>query len=368
MSTAETADERWGSRRPDLAPIDCDVHAVVPSVEALFPYLGDFWREYIAQSGFKGPIDTPYPKAPTSAREGTAPEKGPPGSSLELLRQQALDPWGSQLAILSCSYAVESIHNPDADLAIARAVNDWLIAEWLEKEPRLRASLVVPVQQPESAAREIDRIGDHPGFVQVYMPVRSTSPYGRREYHPIYEAAARHDLAVGLHFGGAPGNPPTAVGWPSFYMEEYAGMAQPFQSQLMSMVVEGVFDRFPTLRVACVESGWAWLPPFLWRFDKEWKGLRREIPWTKRLPSEYVRAHVRFTLQPIDGPPEGERMRHLIDQLGSDELLMFSSDYPHWHFDRASEALPAGLPDDLTRKIMAENARAFYRLGKGECP
>ena len=139
-------------------------------------------------------------------------------------------------------------------------------------------------------------------------------------------------------------------------------MAQPFQSQLMSMIVEGVFDRFPTLRVACVESGWGWLPPFLWRFDKEWKGLRREIPWTKRLPSEYVREHVRFTLQPIDGPPDGERMRHLIGQLGSDELLMFSSDYPHWHFDRASEALPAGLSAELTRKIMADNARAFYGM------
>ena len=198
----------------------------------------------------------------------------------------------------------------------------------------------------------------------MYLPIRSPQPYGNRHWHPIFEAAVRHDLAIGLHFGGAPGNPPTAVGWPSYYLEEYAGMAQTFQSQLQSLIVEGVFDRFPDLRVACVESGWAWLPPFLWRFDKEWKGLQREIPWTKRLPSEYVRQHVRFTLQPIDGPPETTRLLDQIDQLGSDEMLMFSSDYPHWHFDRAEEALPAGLPEGLARKIMAGNARAFYRLGE----
>jgi uncharacterized protein len=139
-------------------------------------------------------------------------------------------------------------------------------------------------------------------------------------------------------------------------------MAQTFQSQLMSMIVEGVFDRFPTLRVACVESGWAWLPPFLWRFDKEWKGLRREIPWSKRLPSEYVREHVRFTLQPIDGPTGRARMLHLIDQLGSDELLMFSSDYPHRHSSEGLEALPAGLPEALAGRILSANAREHYRL------
>src|SRR5262249_15396769 len=112
MATADPLDTTWGTHLPGLAPIDCDVHAVVPSVEALFPYLRAFWRESISQSGFKAPIDPPSPRAPTSARAGSAPEKGPPGSSLDRLRQQALDPWGSQLAILNCSYAVESIHNP----------------------------------------------------------------------------------------------------------------------------------------------------------------------------------------------------------------------------------------------------------------
>jgi predicted TIM-barrel fold metal-dependent hydrolase len=240
-------------------------------------------------------------------------------------------------------------------VALASAVNDWLIAEWLEREPRLRTSIVVPSKQPERAAREIDRLGDHPGVVQVFLPARSALPYGQRHFWPIYEAAVRHDLVIGLL--AARGQPPTPAG--RVLHEEYVGMAG-LQSQLMSLIVEASTASAP--RVAVIEGGFAWLPPFLWRFDKEFKGLRREIPWTTRLPSEYVQEHIRFTLQPIDGPPDAARLLRLIDELGSDELLMFSTDYPHWHFDTADEAVPTGLPPDLERKLMAENARVFYRL------
>lgn len=360
----ERAIAYWGERRTGRSVIDADVHAVVPAITALSPWLADHFKEYIDQSGFKGPTDTAYPKAPTSARTGTQPSADiVAGSRLDLLQSQALDPWGTSMAIMNCTYAVESIHNADVEVAVARAVNEWLAAAWLDKEPRLRASLIVPSKQPDMAAREIEHWAGHPGFVQVFLPVRSAAPYGKRQWHPIFDAAARLDLAVGLHFGGAPGNPPTASGWPSYYIEEYASMAQAFQNQLMSMIVEGVFDRFPTLRIACIEGGFAWLPAFLWRFDKEWKGLRREVPWTSRTPSRYVREHVRFTLQPIDGPTDAARLLTLIGQLGSDELLMFSTDYPHWQFDSASAAVPSGLPDHLAEKIMGGNARAFYRLG-----
>jgi predicted TIM-barrel fold metal-dependent hydrolase len=344
--------------------IDCDIHNVVPSIEALVPFLSDHWREYVRQSAFRGPVDTAYPPGvPTSAQPGSIPPGGgPPGSDLSLVREQVLDAWHAEYGILNCAYAVDSIHNPDSAAAMASATNDWQVAEWLDQEPRLRASLVVPAQQPELAAREIDRLGDHPGFVQVFLPVRSAMLYGNRLYHPIFEAATRHDLAVALHFGGAPGNPPTASGWPSYYIEEYVDMAAVFQSQVLNMIVEGLFDRFPTLRVALVEGGFTWLPALMWRMDKEWRGLRPEIPWNKRLPSEYVRQHIRLTIQPTDAPPTPDQFLQVIDQLGSDELLLFSTDYPHWHFDSPEEALPIQLPGNLARKIMSENARAFYRL------
>lgn len=348
------------SEEPRRQPvIDADVHSIVTSAEVLFPYLTEHWREYITQSAFKGPVENPYPpKAPTSVRPDLRGLEGAvAGSTLQQVRDHVLDPHGLEYAILNCAYGIESIHNPDAAAALAAAVNDWHMAEWLELEPRLRAAIVVPSQQPEMAAAEIERVGGHPGFVQVYLPVRSAMPYGIRSFYPIFEAAIRHDLAIGLHFGGVTGTPPTPVGWPSYYLEEYAGMAQVFQSQLNSLIVEGVFDRFPTLRVAFIESGWSWLPAHLWRLDKEWKGLRREVPWVRRPPSEYAREHIRFTLQPIDVPSDPALMAQLLAQLESPDLVMFSTDYPHWHDDVTGLLPPEALP-----AIMADNARTFYRL------
>jgi predicted TIM-barrel fold metal-dependent hydrolase len=340
-----------------MSAIDTDIHVNVPKVEALFPHLSAHWREYCTQSAFRGPVDTAYPKgAPTSVAPGQTATP-----DLDAIRAH-LDAHGIEVGILNCTYAIDSIHNPDTAIAIAAATNDWLIAEWLEREPRLRASLVVPTQVPDDGAREIERVGGHPGFVQVFLPVRSRTLWGTRPNHRIYEAALKHDLAIGLNFGGAPGNAPTPSGWPSYYVEEYVGMAQICQSQIMNIIAEGVFDRFPTLRMALVECGWAWVPSWMWRMDKEWKGLKREIPWVRQPPSEYMRQHMRWTLQPVDAPGPIEFLQ-IVEEMGSEELIMFSTDYPHWQSE--GEALSADLPAALRGKIMHENARAFYRLSSG---
>jgi predicted TIM-barrel fold metal-dependent hydrolase len=360
LTAAAPLDDRRAARRA----IDCDVHPAVPSVEALTPYLSAYWQEQIRQSGFNGPIDNAYPlSAATSARPDVpAAHSGSLAEQLSAMQAHVLAPQHVVCCILNCAYAVDSLHNPDAAAALASAVNDWLAAEWLGREPRLRASLVVPSQYPQLATREIERLGGHPGFVQVLLPVRSAAPYGNRRFHPLFAAAARHALVVGIHFGGAPGNPPTPVGWPSFYLEEYAGMASVFQSQLLSLISEGLFDQFPTLRVVLIESGCTWLPSLMWRFDKEWKGLRREVPWVRRPPSDYIREHVRLTLQPFDAPPHPNHLLRLVDRLGSEEMLLFATDYPHQHGDSPEPVLPDMPTQALARKIMYDNACALYRL------
>ncbi len=351
------------TRFNNLPIIDCDLHNDLPALAALYPYLPDHWVDYCNESAFVGPDANDYPRnSPLTARPGSKPANGPPGSDLELFRQQVLDPWQTEIGILNCAYRVGSVHNQDLAASLATAVNQWQIDEWLAKEPRLRASIVVPSQNPERAAREIDRFGDHPGFVQVVLPVRSEAPYGNLRYDPIYEAATRHDLVIGIQYGGAPGHPSTPSGWPLTFWEEYASMAQVFQSQVISLIIEGVFDRFPTLRVVLIEGGWTWLPSLMWRLDKEWKGLRHNTPWVRRLPSQYMLEHLRLTTQPMDAPPTAEQMRQVIEQLESDEMLLFASDYPHHHFDEPEAAIPATLGEATLRKVLAENARSFYRL------
>ena len=122
---------------------------------------------------------------------------------------------------------------------------------------------------------------------------------------------------------------------------------------------EGVFVKFPQLKAVLIESGVTWLPPYLWRLSKFWRGARSEVPWIDRPPEEIVREHVRLTTQPFDGPPGAQHIGRVMDQLGSDEMLLFSTDFPHWHFD-GDAMLPDGIAPGLRRRILADNALATY--------
>jgi predicted TIM-barrel fold metal-dependent hydrolase len=345
--------------------IDVDVHAVVPSLEALMPYLPEVWRDFVCERNWGGPVTPIAHTYPPNARTTARPEWRPgdgrtPASSVELLREHVLDPWVVDYAILNCYYAVEYIRHPDVAAALASAVNDWLIAEWLDQDPRLRASMVIPAYYPDAMIREIKRVGAHPGIVQVFMPVRTDRPYGNRLWHPVYEVMAEHGLVMGIHWGGTADAAPSPTGWPSSFAEEYAAEQQLFMAQLTSLVAEGAFAAVRGLRVAVHEIGFAWLPSWFWRMDAKWKGLRRDIPWVSERPAELVRERVRFSAAPIDAGPRNE-LRNIVEWLGTDELLMFATDYPHGHDDDLSALLDI-LPEAGRAKLMADNAREWYRL------
>jgi hypothetical protein len=336
----------------------------VPSLDALFDHMEPQWVDFARERWLPGPdITTVYPpNAPSTVRpEWRQAGGGNPASELAHLQQHILDPWDVEFAILNCYYGIEWVRHPDFAPALARAVNNWLIAEWLDKEPRLRASMVVPARDPSQMIKEIERVGSHPGFVQVLMPVRSDSLYGQRIWHPVYAAMARHDLVFGLHWGGVSETaPPTPTGWPSWFVEEYAGEQQVYMSQLLSIVAEGVFSAVSELRMAVGEVGFAWLPSFWWRMETKRKGLRRDIPWVNQSIPDLFREHIKFSVAPLDaGPPE--ELARILEWLGSDEMLMFATDYPHTHDDRLSSLLDL-MSDDARRKLMADNARALYGI------
>jgi predicted TIM-barrel fold metal-dependent hydrolase len=344
--------------------VDVDVHAVVPSIDALLPYLAPVWQEWVRERGWTGPRDTyTYPPGlPSSVRPEWRPEDGRvAASNVSLLQRDVLDPWDVDHAIVNCYYPIDGGH-PDVSAALASAINDWLVAEWLDVDPRLRASIVLPgPRDPAAMAREVDRVGAHPGFVQALLPVRSGRMYGARGFRELWEALTRHDLVAGLHYGGLnDGTRPTSSGWPSWYVEEYGQEIQNFEAQLANIIVGGVFSSFPDLRLSILEGGFLWLPSWAWRLDKDWKGLRREIPWVKQRPFEIIREHVRFSTAPIDaGPPE--ELARTVGWLRSEDLLMFATDYPHMHGDDVPGLL-AAVPETMRSRLMAESARDWYRL------
>jgi uncharacterized protein len=361
-----TVTEPITRRQAKLAVIDCDIHPALKSPKALHPYLSERWRKHRDTIGDRGFAGSYYPRAnPNAARTDAWPPNGlPPGSDLDFMRYQLLDAWDMDFGVLQPLLGAAQQLNQDYAAALASAINDWLINEWLEPEPRLRAGLVVANETPEYAVQEIKQKGKHPGFVQVMLSIRTSEPLGRRKYWPMYEAAIEADLPIGVHFGGQGGNPITGAGWPSMYLEDHAGMSTAFQAQVISLVCEGVFEQFPDLKIVLIEGGFAWVPPLSWRLDSAWRKLHDEVPQLKRKPSEYFADHFWLTTQPMEEPPIA---RQFVEMLAMapwlEDKLMFSTDYPHWDFDSPDEALPkTKLTEGFAPKLMAENARALYKL------
>jgi predicted TIM-barrel fold metal-dependent hydrolase len=348
-----------------LPVIDADIHIAIDQ-RRLLDDLPEPWRRRFA-SGNRGPGSLGYwnPNG-INRSDAVTPDGTRIDASPAALGTCFFDLYGIEYGILNEGSLLQIGLSPEPDFvaAVVSAINDVIVTDWLPADPRFRASLVISPTDPELAAREIHRLGGHPGFVQVLMPSGARMPYGQRFYHLIYAAAVAHDLPVAIHPGsegvGISGAP-TAAGYPSSYLEWHTGLVGSYIAHLVSLVAEGVFVKFPTLKFVLIEGGLSWLPPILWRFDKNWKGLRQSTPWLVRPPSEYVRDHVLLTTQPLEEPERPEHQRAVLEMFDVARMVMFSSDFPHWDGDTVDFAARA-FPAALRSRVMSETARELYRL------
>jgi hypothetical protein len=277
------------------------------------------------------------------------------------MQQQHLDPNNVALGVLCPLNTGQGIRNQDLSAALASAINDWQIAEWTGKDRRLKGSVVVANEDGPAAAAEIRKRAGDKNFVQVLLLSRNVEPLGQRRYWPIYEAAEEAGLPVGVHAFGFGGNPITASGWPSYYIEEMVGHSQCQQTALASLVLEGVFERHPKLKMVMIEAGFGWAPSLSWRLDRTWERLRGEVPHVKRPPSEYIREHIYWTTQPMEDPERRDHLFDVIDWVGWEKLL-FATDYPHWDYDEPTRVLPAGVSETNREAFYLNNALKLYGL------
>ena len=254
---------------------------------------------------------------------------------------------------------MQLLFSEDMGAGFARAVNDWMAAEWLDKEPRLRASIVVPMQNPEMAVEEINRVAPDRRFVQMLLLVMHDHPLGKRHYWPIYAAAEKHGLPVGIHAGSAYRHPVTPLGWPTYYTEDYAAQAQAFQAGAVVAGLRGRVHQVPRpegraagVRLHLAAGASVAADQILARAAH---GGAVGGPRTHRHRADQ-RAPDHAALRRAATP---EMFQRLMDHMGSDEMLLFSTDYPHWQFD-GDAVLPEGLSRELVRKIMIDNPRDTY--------
>jgi predicted TIM-barrel fold metal-dependent hydrolase len=343
--------------------LDCDVHNTYRSQHDLYPYLEEPFLSRLKEKGFGYPQET-YQSPIHTKRLDAKPENGPAGSDYPLMREQLLDRYDLTYGVLTgegisgLSYMTEQ----DYPAALARAYNSWLMDTWLQYDERFLGSIHVAIQHPEAAAAEIYRCGRHPKIVQVSIPASTPMPLSHPFYRPVLRAAAEMDLVVALHFRqpGIASAPVTPVGTPPLYIDYHALISLPYMSQLVMLVTSGVFVDFPNLKILLVEGGFIWAIHLLWRMDKEYKTLHRQVPALKKLPSEYVRQHVKFGVQPMYEPREAAMLQQVIEAGELQQSLVFGGDYPHWDADEPGFVMRF-MKEEWRQSIMYDNMAAWYK-------
>jgi len=368
---------------------DCDVHHGWNSDQEVIDYLPRRWREELHPAGrdgqsrpnlsvFRGAslinpdgLHRPSVTGP-AMRSSFAPAEGRrPGTDYPTMKAQLLDPHNIHSAILGFNVGLHSgLANPWLAVDVVRAVNDWNRDHWLSiDDDRLRSAVLVQTHLPDQAAAEVRRVAVHPKIAEVLLITSALGqPFGHPVYHAIYDAAAEVGIPVAIHIGGETSGYGHNQAGPSantLRFEHRGSLRQPIQHHLTSFIAHGVFERFPTLKLVLVECGIEWIPGLLWQLDANYTLMRRESPWVKKLPSEYFREHVRITTQPLGDIPTSKMVKLFATYEGLEDVLCFSTDYPHWDTDEV-EFISKRLPKEWLGKVMFQNALALYGPGPAQ--
>lgn len=358
--------------------VDADIHpTAVENLDVLLPYLDPTWRRLLEPRAKAAFIQI----AGRSARfndgllrkDATPPGGGSPGSDPAYIGTHHLDRHGIEIGLLISLGAgrVNTFTNPDEAAAVASASNDYFLNEWLPVDDRFRLAMTVSPLDAQLAAQEIRRFGQLEGVSGIFLPLISKL-LGHRDFFPIYEAAQELGLPIVLHPDATAstivGCVEYAGGSPSTAHEKYSLLCQFAMSNVTSLIFEGVFERFPRLKVVVTEYGWTWVPSILWRLDSTWKMGRKAAPWLKKSPTEYVLDHVRFTTEPaIEAPSERETMQ-VVDMMHGERTLIYSSDYPHYDADEDPSMIFKTVSAEARKRILRDNAAETFgeRLGLRE--
>jgi len=264
----------------------------------------------------------------------------------------------------SLGLAVPSFRDLTFAREFAQLYNEFIADFCKQGGGRLHGVAVVPIEDVEASVATLRQARRSGLACVVVPPALRERTLDHPSLDPFWAAAAELDVAVGVH--GAPGVHLPKLGIDRFhsYVQVHC-LSFPVDQMvaMTAMVSGGVLERHPGLRVAFLEAGVGWVPFFLDRLHEHWekRGDWIEGGWA-RDPAEYLaRGQIFLTC-------EGEEpiLRGVIDVLG-DDFIMFASDFPHWDSDWPESTRPMVERSDVTEtsraKILAENARRFFRLG-----
>jgi predicted TIM-barrel fold metal-dependent hydrolase len=342
--------------------IDSSVHPYFVDNDEIRDYIKAPWKHRGIPGVEKWNYSAPGGRDYAAEFDGIA---GYPATDPAEVSRRLFDEQGIDYAVL---LPLGRGNNPDRRLGsvICAGINDWLAERWLDQgnpHGRFKGTIRINPYDPEGAVREIERWAGHPHMVQIGAPLESREPYGKPQYWPIWETAAKHRLPVTLHIDGGAGieNPPTPAGSPRTFAA-YAALAPlNLYYHLFNLIAEGVFERLEDLVFVFGDGGGDLITPLGWRYDLIARAYHDITPWAPQPGTDYLRGHVRFCTSELEGPWDQSMVPGWYDMTGKADLLLYGSHYPHWNMGSPG-GLPEGLTDEQRRKILGGNAAELYGL------
>jgi predicted TIM-barrel fold metal-dependent hydrolase len=339
--------------------IDACVFHEWPTIAALAPYLPGGWRELLLEPRTIISSNRLYRNL---LSDGT-----PRVHDYEDLLSRVLDAGRRERVVLSSDDGLLATANVNhfVSQAIALGLNRWTEEEWLARDERVYGLIVAPGSLPDEAAKEIRRSGENTRMVGVVLGSAGLgAPLGHPAYHPIYEAATDLGLPIVLQVGvDATENAvatPIAGGLPATAGEYRALSWHAQAAHVSNLIMQGVFDRFPTLRVLLLGAGAVWFPGHLWRMDHRFRVTRGDGRWLSRRPIDYVDRFLFSTFR-LERPPRPELLQQALSTIPNiEERLVYASGFPDDDSQDIDTALEA-IPDAWRSAVLRENALDFFR-------
>jgi predicted TIM-barrel fold metal-dependent hydrolase len=256
-----------------------------------------------------------------------------------------------------------AIADPKLAAAACRGYNRWL-ADYCQPYPdRLFGVAMLPMQSIDLAIDEMRFARKELGFRGGFL---RPNPYNGRmlhhpDYAPFWAEVQELDFSIGLHEGSTGGMPQVGVDrFQTRGARHIISHTMEMMLAAMSVIWEGVCDRYPRVRVAFLESGGGWIAPWLDRMDRHFDDEGFNDSGLSMRPSELFRRNCWISFEPVEGS-----LSVLAEYIGPHKIL-WATDYPHPDgFFPGAPALIANRPElsaETKRQILAGGAKGFYKL------
>ena len=280
-----------------------------------------------------------------------------------VLCRRAMDAMGIDVQVVFPTSLLALGMSPLAsgEAQISYAYDRWFAERFCTEDPRIKFFPYLPFRDPEMSMRIVHEFADKPGVVGFLVTSIRFDPVHDNKYMELYAAIQETGLPIAFHAGPTWDSDQWVKTMNRFISVHALTFVHCNMVHMTNWIINGLPERFPSLKTIWIESGLAWVPFMMQRLDHEYLKRTNEAPLLRRLPSDYMR-EMYFTSQPME-QDNLELLESTFTAINAETQLLYASDWPHWDFDLPSSIfdLPF-LSDQAKRNILGENARKLFNL------